>query len=191
MTTSLHLCDEITSPTCPKKCLLHAGLAMIGNIGFLLPPFSFCCLVCITYKDFSLTTMCSNADAINCQMGQEFVTVRQHGMSAWWPLLAQYWPYYPGALTWSQVTATHLKIGNQWILSSDAPSLNELKIFDYMPGYQNSSIRIGRQVGTSNGSWCMGIKGEMSGTVCVTFTWYMYIYELFIAFVCFVVCSLL
>ena len=44
---------------------------------------------------------------------------------------------------------------------------------------------------TSNGSWCMGIKGEMSGTVCVTFTWYMYIYELFVAFVCFVVCSLL
>ena len=44
---------------------------------------------------------------------------------------------------------------------------------------------------TSNGSWCMCIKGEMSGTVCVTFTWYMYIYELFIAFVCFVVCSLL
>ena len=44
---------------------------------------------------------------------------------------------------------------------------------------------------TSNGSWCMGIKGEMSGTVCLTFTWYMYIYELFIAFVCFVVCSLL
>ena len=29
---------------------------------------------------------------------------------------------------------------------------------------------------TSNGSWCMGIKGEMSGTVCVTFTWYIYIY---------------
>ena len=44
---------------------------------------------------------------------------------------------------------------------------------------------------TSNGFWCMGIKGEMSGTVCVTFTWYMYIYELLIAFVCFVVCSLL
>ena len=29
---------------------------------------------------------------------------------------------------------------------------------------------------TSNGSWCIGIKGEMSGTVCVTFTWDMYIY---------------
>ena len=40
------------------------------------------------------------------------------------------------------------------------------------------------KLATSNGSWCMGIKGEMSGTVCVTFTWYMYIYELFIAFVC-------
>ena len=46
-------------------------------------------------------------------------------------------------------------------------------------------------ISTSNGSWCMGIKGEMSGTVCVTFTWYMCIYELFIAFVCFGVCSLL
>ena len=32
------------------------------------------------------------------------------------------------------------------------------------------------QITTSNGSWCMGIKGEMSGTVCVTFTWDMYIY---------------
>ena len=42
-----------------------------------------------------------------------------------------------------------------------------------------------RLIWTSNGSWCMGIKGEMSGTVCVTFTWYMYIYELFIAFVFF------
>ena len=38
---------------------------------------------------------------------------------------------------------------------------------------------------TSNGSWCMGNKGEMSGTVCVAFTWDMYIYELFIAFVSF------
>ena len=47
------------------------------------------------------------------------------------------------------------------------------------------------KINTSNGSWCIGIKGEMSGTVCVTFTWDIYIYELFIAFVCFVVCSLL
>ena len=29
---------------------------------------------------------------------------------------------------------------------------------------------------TSNGSWCIGIKGEMSDTVFVTFTWDMYIY---------------
>ena len=29
---------------------------------------------------------------------------------------------------------------------------------------------------TSNGSWCMGIKGEMSGTVYVTFIWDMYTY---------------
>ena len=55
---------------------------------------------------------------------------------------------------------------------------------------------------TSNGSWCMGIKGEMSGTVLshlhyiyiymyVCIYIYTYIYELFTAFVCFVVCSLL
>ena len=46
------------------------------------------------------------------------------------------------------------------------------------------TLDIAPKCGTSNGSWCMGIKGEMSGTVCVTFIWYMYIYELFIAFVC-------
>ena len=34
---------------------------------------------------------------------------------------------------------------------------------------------------TSNGSWYMGIKGEMSGTVCVTLTWDLDIYELFTA----------
>ena len=34
----------------------------------------------------------------------------------------------------------------------------------------------GSQKCTSNGSWCIGIKGEMSGTVCVTFTWDIYIY---------------
>ena len=55
----------------------------------------------------------------------------------------------------------------------------------------NSLAPEARKEWTSNGSWCMGIKGEMSGTVCVTLTWYMYRYELFIAFVCFVVCSLL
>ena len=39
-----------------------------------------------------------------------------------------------------------------------------------------SSIMIGLNEDTSNGSWCIGIKGEMSGTVCVTFTWDIYIY---------------
>ena len=34
----------------------------------------------------------------------------------------------------------------------------------------------GTMSSTSNGSWCIGIKGEMSGTVCVTFTWNIYIY---------------
>ena len=41
---------------------------------------------------------------------------------------------------------------------------------------------------TSNGSWCMGIKGEMSGTVCVTFTWGMYIYIWVVYSLCFFCC---
>ena len=55
-------------------------------------------------------------------------------------------------------------------------------------GLKMAAIFLGLNVITepipSNGSWCIGIKGEMSGTVCVTFTWdiYIYIYELFIAF---------
>ena len=40
----------------------------------------------------------------------------------------------------------------------------------------SSTACLASQHRTSNGSWCMGIKGEMSGTVCVTFTWDMYIY---------------
>ena len=49
-----------------------------------------------------------------------------------------------------------------------------------VPGIINSS--------TSNGSWCMGIKGEMSGTVCVTFTWDMYIYIWVVYSICFFCC---
>ena len=41
---------------------------------------------------------------------------------------------------------------------------------------------------TSNGSWCMGIKGEMSGTVCVTFTWDMHIYIWVVYSLCFFCC---
>ena len=42
--------------------------------------------------------------------------------------------------------------------------------------------------GPSNGSWCMGIKGEMSGTVYVTFTWDMYIYIWVVYSLCFFCC---
>ena len=37
-------------------------------------------------------------------------------------------------------------------------------------------VKLQYKLHTSNGSWCIGIKGEMSGTVCVTFTWDIYIY---------------
>ena len=37
-------------------------------------------------------------------------------------------------------------------------------------------LKLSLYIYTSNGSWCIGIKGEMSGTVCVTFTWDIYIY---------------
>ena len=41
---------------------------------------------------------------------------------------------------------------------------------------------------TSNGSWCMGIKGDMSGTVCVTFKWDTYIYIWVVYSLCFFCC---
>ena len=41
---------------------------------------------------------------------------------------------------------------------------------------------------TSNGSWCMGIKGEMSGTVYVTFTWDMCIDIWVVYSLCFFCC---
>ena len=48
--------------------------------------------------------------------------------------------------------------------------------FDLHLPMQIAFVVFFRMNATSNGSWCMGIKGEMSGTVCVTFTWDMYIY---------------
>ena len=43
------------------------------------------------------------------------------------------------------------------------------------PGLRDTGLHH-ELIKTSNGSWCIGIKGEMSGTVCVTFTWDIYIY---------------
>ena len=54
---------------------------------------------------------------------------------------------------------------------------------DGQPTWSTSPIYL-----TSNGSWCMGINGEMSGTVCVTFTWDMYIYIWVVYSLCFFCC---
>ena len=62
---------------------------------------------------------------------------------------------------------------NNWTTTTYAPT----SAFDYTTN------------GTSNGSWCMGIKGEMSGTVCVTFRWDMYIYIWVVYSLC-LVCDL-
>ena len=45
--------------------------------------------------------------------------------------------------------------------------------------FTGTQIRVWCHQVTSNRSWCMGIKGEMSGTVCVTFTWDMYIWVVY------------
>ena len=68
-------------------------------------------------------------------------------------------------------------------LSCTNPSTELYMLLLNPPGTETGIL--GWNYVTSNGSCCMGIKGEMSGTVCVTFTWdmYIYIYELFIAFV--------
>ena len=56
------------------------------------------------------------------------------------------------------------------------PTLNSQKTTHSSPWRASYGCLLWVIWNTSNGSWCMGIKGEMSGTVCVTFTWDMYIY---------------
>ena len=55
-------------------------------------------------------------------------------------------------------------------------------------GAYQETILVPSKEEPSNGSWCMGIKGEMSGTVCVTFTWDMYIYIWVVYSLCFFCC---
>ena len=56
-----------------------------------------------------------------------------------------YWNYYPSALSASQNTATHLKMGHPLMKSMGAPSSNELQRLDLMTGYQDSSPSNGHQ----------------------------------------------
>ena len=51
-----------------------------------------------------------------------------------------YWDYYPGALSWSHITASHLKME-----STGAQSLNELQRLQHMRGDQDSSPSDGIQ----------------------------------------------
>ena len=73
-----------------------------------------------------------------------------------------------------------------------------LQVYNKMNKFQSNNVikvtnnrcpaHSGLSVTTSNGSWCMGIKGETSGTVCVTFTWDMYIYIWVVYSLCFFCC---
>ena len=64
----------------------------------------------------------------------------------------------------------------------------DLKINSFTSQLWKISVKETGQQCTSNGSWCMGIKGEMSGKVCVTFTWDMYIYIWVVYSLCFFCC---
>ena len=55
------------------------------------------------------------------------------------------WGYYPGTLSCSQVTATHVKIGHPQIPSTGPQSPHELQWLDFKIGYQKS--------GSSNGHY--------------------------------------
>ena len=49
------------------------------------------------------------------------------------------WGYYPGTLSCSEVSSTHLKTGHPWISSMGAPSSNKLQWLHLKIGHQNSS----------------------------------------------------
>ena len=57
------------------------------------------------------------------------------------------------------------------------------------PGQRMMSGNWSNNHQTSNGSWCIGIKGEMSGTVCVTFIWdiYRWVVYSFCLFCCLII----
>ena len=76
-----------------------------------------------------------------------------------------------------------------YLISFSAIFLIYISIIQEMP-HKNYFIQpfVAQQEDTSNGSWCMGIKGEMSGTVCVTFTWDKYICIWVVCSLCFFCC---
>ena len=54
-------------------------------------------------------------------------------------MYSHYWDHYPGALSLSQVTATHLKIGHQWFPCIVAQFLNELQGLNYTMGCKDNT----------------------------------------------------
>ena len=90
------------------------------------------------------------------------------------------------------ITRTYVDLSSSDIhimaISQEMPQPSFTKIrfkitfLKFHPNFPEANVLISRLLMTwqhkkpSNGSWCIGIKGEMSGTVCVTFTWDIYIY---------------
>ena len=118
------------------------------------------------------------------------VTSCRHGSRdktiVWWFLASLFFPEntcYKQRYAISKATGYYKKHINGTNHSLSAPKTNlESPDMAWMPwtralpsySYANEGVVSNMQ--TSNGSWCIGIKGEMSGTVCVTFTWDIYIY---------------
>ena len=71
-----------------------------------------------------------------------------------------HWDYYPGNLSWSQITATHLKIRHHYIFLKRVAEITN-QILDCMMGYQDSSLSHVCQVASPLGhhwaSWCPGL----------------------------------
>ena len=79
-------------------------------------------------------------------------------------------------------------ISMKWNSSSNSPVVQWRQTLCWRGMYGRTCLPASMLIPTSNGSWCMGIKGEMSGTVCVTFTWDMYIYIWVVYSLCFFCC---
>ena len=109
-----------------------------------------------------------------------------------WNYFPCYWPFVRG-IQRSTVDSPHkgqwrgalmLTLICAWAKNRDVGDLKRHRghydvtvlIIITLPADALRRMNVAYLINTNNGSWCMGIKGEMSGTVCVTLTWDMYIY---------------
>ena len=146
------------------------------NAGVLLiEPFSEILIEIYTFSFKKMHLKTSSAKRRPFCLGLIVFTVLYHFIYVIW-FLIEWWPphwnismeIFLSRHFWITPLIGILRVTSQWFVQY----IRDQQIVTKVPAI----LWFGTSCATSNGSWCIGIKGEMSGTVCVTFTWDIYIY---------------